>query len=97
MTLTRSRRLANLAIAIDSAAGTSLLKKVTDSGEYVVPAFTDVGGAPSVLDSSLTTSIIDSSYIQLRQTGGVGSEAASLESLALSSSDSITDMLNNLS
>ena len=73
MTLTRSRRLANLAIAIDSAASTSLLKKVTDSGEYVVPAFTDVSGAPSTLDSSLTTTIIDSSYIQLRQTGGVGS------------------------
>lgn len=90
MTLTRSRRLANLAIAIDSAAGTSLLKKVTDSGEYVVPAFTDVGGAPSVLDSSLTTSIIDSSYIQLRQTGGVGSVLDSAELVAFADSNYIT-------
>ena len=90
MTLTRSRRLVNLAIAIDSAAGTSLLKKVTDSGEYVVPAFTDVGGAPSVLDSSLTTSIIDSSYIQLRQTGGVGSVLDSAELVAFADSNYIT-------
>lgn len=90
MTLTRSRRLANLAIAIDSAASSAVLKKVTDSGEYVVPSFTDVGGVPTTLDSSLTSQLIDSSYVQLRQTGGVGNALDSAHLVAFADSNYIT-------
>ena len=90
MTLTRSRRLANLAIAIDSAASSAVLKKVTDSGEYVIPSFTDVAGAPTTLDSSLTSQIIDSSYVRLRQTGGVGSALDSAHLVAFADSNYIT-------
>ena len=90
MTLTRSRRLANLAIAIDSAASSAVLKKVTDSGEYVIPSFTDVAGAPTTLDSSLTSQIIDSSYVQLRQTGGVGNALDSAHLVAFADSNYIT-------
>ena len=93
--LTRSRKLANLATAIDSASSGSILKKGTEQGEYVSVSLSDVSGVPTFLDSSSATTIIDSSYIQTRQSGGGGTAFDSSTLTSLVDSNYITSRFSN--
>ena len=93
--LTRSRKLANLATAIDSASSGSILKKGTEQGEYVSVSLSDASGVPTFLDSSSATTIIDSSYIQARQSGGGGTAFDSSTLTSLVDSNYITSRFSN--
>ena len=68
-----SRRLANLGKAIDSATTGHFLSKGDSDGLFETIQYTDLTGRPTVLDSANITSLIDSAYIQLRQTTSGGS------------------------
>lgn len=68
-----SRRLANLGKAIDSATTGHFLSKGDSDGLFETIQYTDLTGRPTVLDSADITSLIDSAYIQLRQTTSGGS------------------------
>lgn len=72
-----NRRIANLGKVIDSATTGHFLSKGDSDGQFSTVAYSSISGTPSVvLDSALTTQLVDSSYIQLRQTSG----AAGLDS-----------------
>ena len=72
-----NRRLANLGNVIDSATTGHFLSKGDSDGQFSTVAYTSISGRPaSVLDSALTSQLVDSSYIQLRQT----SSAAGIDS-----------------
>ena len=77
--VSKSRILANLGKAVDSATTGHFLAKGTDSnGIFETILYTDLVGTPTTLDSALTSQLIDSSYVQLRQTtsgGGIDSAA----------------------
>lgn len=68
-----SRRLANLGKAIDSATTGHFLSKGDSDGLFETIQYTDLTGRPTVLDSANITAIVDSAYIQLRQTTSGGS------------------------
>jgi len=72
MALSRNRIIGNLASAIDSASQNSFLSKASQDGEYKSLAYSDLSGAPTVLDSAGITAVIDSSYTQLRITPATG-------------------------
>jgi len=77
--VSKSRILANLGKAVDSAStGHFLAKGVDSNGIFETILYTDLVGTPTTLDSALTSQLIDSSYVQLRQTasgGGIDSAA----------------------
>lgn len=77
--VSKSRILANLGKAVDSATtGHFLAKGVDSNGIFETILYTDLVGTPTTLDSALTSQLIDSSYVQLRQTtsgGGIDSAA----------------------
>ena len=72
MALSRNRIIGNLASAIDSASQNSFLSKASQDGEYKSLAYSDLSGAPTVLDSAGISAVIDSSYTQLRITPVTG-------------------------
>lgn len=78
-----SRRLANLGKAIDSATTGHFLSKGDSDGLFETIQYTDLTGRPTVLDSANVTSIVDSAYIQLRQTvaGSGGLDSAAVTTL----------------
>ena len=78
-----SRRLANLGKAIDSATTGHFLSKGDSDGLFETIQYTDLTGRPTVLDSANITAIIDSAYIQLRQTsaGSGGLDSAAITTL----------------
>ena len=82
-----NRRLANLGKVIDSATTGHFLSKGDSDGQFSTVAYSSISGTPSVvLDSALTTQLVDSSYIQLRQTSGTaGLDSALITSLVDSS------------
>ena len=82
-----NRRLANLGKVIDSATTGHFLSKGDSDGQFSTVAYSSISGTPSVvLDSALTTQLVDSSYIQLRQTSGAaGLDSALITTLVDSS------------
>lgn len=78
-----SRRLANLGKAIDSATTGHFLSKGDSDGLFETIQYSDLTGRPTVLDSANITAIVDSAYIQLRQTsaGSGGLDSAAITTL----------------
>ena len=86
--VSKSRILANLGKAVDSATTGHFLAKGTDSnGIFETILYTDLVGTPTTLDSAATTSLIDSAYIQARQSSssGGGLDSAAVTTLIDSS------------
>ena len=74
------RQLARVANKIDSASTGTFLSKGDSTGDFTTVNYTDLSGRPTTLDSAALTTIVDSAYIQARQTGG---GAAGLDSAAI--------------
>jgi len=85
--VSKSRILANLGKAVDSATtGHFLAKGVDSNGIFETILYTDLVGTPTTLDSALTSQLIDSSYVQLRQTAGGGGLDSALATQLIDSS-----------
>ena len=70
--MSKQRILGDLAHNLDSAAVGSFLAKSSAGGDFQTVDYSSITGTPSVvLDSSLTSQLIDSSYIQLRETPSI--------------------------
>ena len=83
-----NRLLGNLATDLDSAAsGTFLSKDDATSADFTSIAYSDLTGTPTVIDSALTTQLIDSSYVQLRQADAAVVGIDSATALVLFDSD----------
>lgn len=83
-----NRRLANLGKVIDSASTGHFLSKGDSDGKFSTVAYSSISGRPSVvLDSAQTTNLIDSAYIQARQTaaGASGLDSAGITGIVDSS------------
>ena len=83
-----NRLLGNLATDLDSAApGDFLSKDDATSADFTSIAYSDLTGTPTALDSALTTQLIDSSYVQLRQADAAVAGIDSATALVLFDSD----------
>ena len=80
------RELARLGNKIDSASTGEFLSKGTSTGSFDAIQYTDLTGRPSVLDSALSSQLIDSSYVQLRQTVSGGGLDSALTTQLIDSS-----------
>ena len=85
--MSKQRILGDLAHNLDSSAVGSFLAKSSAGGDFKKVSYSLVSGTPSALDSSLSQAIIDSSYIQARQTatGTAGLDSATMLALIDSS------------
>ena len=77
------RQLARVANRIDSASTGTFLSKGDSTGDFTLVNYTDLSGRPTTLDSAALTTIVDSAYIQLRQTSGGSGGLDSAEITAL--------------
>lgn len=84
MAFSRSRKLANIGKAIDSSATNDFLGLDDSGGLFKDVAYSNVLGSPTILDSSALTSLVDSAYVQARQTD-VGIDSAAIINLVDSS------------
>jgi len=77
------RQLARVANRIDSASTGTFLSKGDSTGDFTLVDYTDLSGRPTTLDSAALTTIVDSAYIQLRQTspGAAGLDSAEITAL----------------
>lgn len=77
------RQLARVANRIDSASTGTFLSKGDSTGDFTLVNYTDLSGRPTTLDSGALTSIVDSAYIQLRQTSAApaGLDSAGITAL----------------
>ena len=80
------RELARLGNKIDSASAGEFLSKGTSTGSFDAISYTSVTGKPTVLDSALSSQLIDSSYVQLRQTVSGGGLDSALTTQLIDSS-----------
>jgi hypothetical protein len=87
-----SRILANIGTALDSASTGDFLSKVDSDGVFGGVAYSSVTGTPTVLDSANVTNLIDSAYIQLRQSAVSGGGLDSAGVTAILDSDYITNI-----
>ena len=71
-----ARKIGNVADVLDSAATGDFFAKGSADGQFQEIAYSSLVGTPTAIDSALTSQLIDSAYIQLRQT----SAAAGLDS-----------------
>ena len=85
-----SRILANIGTALDSATTGDFLSKVDSDGVFGGVAYSSVTGTPTVLDSANVTNLIDSAYVQLRQSAVSGGGLDSATTILLIDSDYIT-------
>ena len=85
--MSKQRILGDLAHNLDSSAVGSFLAKSSAGGDFKKVSYSLVSGTPSALDSSLSQAIIDSAYIQARQTapGTAGLDSATMLALIDSS------------
>ena len=67
-----NRILADLGKAVDSSSTGNFLNKEASGAEFNPVQWSDINSAPTILDSALASAIIDSAYVQARQSG-VGS------------------------
>jgi len=63
-----ARKIGNVADVLDSAASGDFFAKGSADGQFQEIAYSSLVGTPTAIDSALTSQLIDSSYIQLRQT-----------------------------
>ena len=63
-----ARKIGNVADVLDSAATGDFFAKGSADGQFQEIAYSSLVGTPTAIDSALTTQLIDSSYVQLRQT-----------------------------
>jgi hypothetical protein len=75
-----NRKLANIGKAVDSAANGDFLGLNDSGGIFKDVQWDNITGKPTVLDSAATISLIDSAYVQARQTD-VGIDSAAITSL----------------
>lgn len=87
-----SRILANIGTALDSATTGDFLSKVDSDGVFGGVAYSSVTGTPTVLDSANVTNLIDSSYVQLRQSAVASGGLDSAGVTAILDSDYITNI-----
>lgn len=85
-----SRILANIGTALDSATTGDFLSKVDSDGVFGGVAYSSVTGTPTVLDSANITNLVDSAYIQLRQSAVSGGGLDSATTISFVDSDYIT-------
>lgn len=86
-----NRLLGNLATDLDSAAtGTFLSRDDVADADFVSIAYTDLTQRPSTIDSAGLTSLIDSAYIQARQSAAVSTGLDSAAATALFDSDYVS-------
>lgn len=90
MSLTRI--LANIGTALDSATTGDFLSKVDSDGVFGGVAYSSVTGTPTVLDSANVTNLVDSAYVQLRQSAVSGGGLDSAGVTAILDSDYITNI-----
>ena len=65
-----ARKIGNVADVLDSAATGDFFAKGSSDGQFQNIAYSSVVGTPGSIDSAATTALIDSAYIQARQTSG---------------------------
>ena len=65
-----ARKIGNVADVLDSAATGDFFAKGSSDGQFQNIAYSSVVGTPGSVDSAATTALIDSAYIQARQTSG---------------------------
>ena len=87
-----SRILANIGTALDSATTGDFLSKVDSDGVFGGVAYSSVTGTPTVLDSANVTNLVDSAYVQLRQSAVSGGGLDSAGVTAILDSDYITNI-----
>ena len=80
MAFSRSRKLANIGKAIDSGVSGDFLGLDDSGGIFKDVQWNDITGKPTILDSAATIAIIDSAYVQARQTD-VGIDSAQITNL----------------
>jgi hypothetical protein len=79
-----NRKLANIGKAVDSAASGDFLGLDDSGGVFKDVQWDNITGKPTVLDSAATIGLIDSAYVQARQTD-VGIDSAAITNLVDSS------------
>ena len=78
------RLLGDLAKSLDSSAVGTFLSKGASASEFANINYSDLTGTPSVVaDSAVAISLIDSAYIQARQTPPAASGIDSATQIAL--------------
>ena len=82
-----NRILADLGKAVDSSSTGNFLNKEASGAEFNPVQWSDVNSAPTILDSALASAIIDSAYVQARQTGVGSGGIDSATTIALIDSD----------
>ena len=80
------RELARLGNKIDSASTGEFLSKGSNTGSFDAISYTSITGKPTILDSALSSQLIDSSYVQLRQTVSGGGLDSALTTQLIDSS-----------
>ena len=79
-----NRKLADIGKAVDSAANNDFLGLDDSGGIFKDVAYSTILSKPTILDSSALTSLVDSAYVQARQTD-VGIDSAAIINLVDSS------------
>ena len=82
-----NRILADLGKAVDSSSTGNFLNKEASGAEFNPVQWTDINSAPTILDSALASAIVDSAYVQARQTGVGGGGLDSATTISLIDSD----------
>lgn len=82
-----NRILADLGKAVDSSSTGNFLNKEASGAEFNPVQWSDINSAPTILDSALASAIIDSAYVQARQTGVGSGGIDSATTIAIIDSD----------
>lgn len=82
-----NRILADLGKAVDSSSTGNFLNKEASGAEFNPVQWSDINSAPTILDSALASAIVDSAYVQARQTGVGGGGLDSATTISLIDSD----------
>jgi len=65
-----SRKIGNIGSILDSASTGTFMSKAASNAAFESISYSSLSGTPTVLDSANVTAIIDSAYVQARQTLG---------------------------
>ena len=65
-----SRKIGNIGSILDSASTGTFMSKAASDAAFESISYSSLSGTPTVLDSANVTAIIDSAYVQARQTLG---------------------------
>ena len=76
-----SRKIGNIGSILDSASTGTFMSKAASDAAFESISYSSLSGTPTVLDSANVTAIVDSAYVQARQTLG----SSALDSAAITS------------